>query len=483
VVVVGGRPATGGVRTWLLRGLFGALLAGCVLATILLLPPERIYAHAAQVTELATYPLMLVAAAFLYVYFRLTPNEGTAWLATAAVFGTAQGVGYAAMRVVLEDEIRANPGWLLLTEVVVAGLLVALLALSGAVRSSVDPLLLGLVLAAATTATRLGLIERMDPTPSLQGLSPVLTAALLTLYGALGLLLIRHVRLPAWAARRLALVVGLLGVAQSLTYPVPPDDWRSLVAVGLNVAGTTLLAVTSLDMVRAEVDRQDETERQVQTLEAHIQDDRTLLHEVAATVGGISAASRLLSIHMGLDPQERRRLEELLGAETARLDRMLAASHDELPGAVELDPLISSVLLAQGIRGRIVAWHPSGQTVQARADDLVEVLDLLLDNAALHSGSPTFEVVVSRHEHDVLVSVVDHGRGIPPEIAETVLEWGTHGSQSSGQGIGLCVARRLVVAMGGRLVVTSNDRDGTRVTLTLPAVADLAEVGVGHPSS
>jgi signal transduction histidine kinase len=36
--------------------------------------------------------------------------------------------------------------------------------------------------------------------------------------------------------------------------------------------------------------------------------------------------------------------------------------------------------------------------------------------------------------------------------------------------------------MGGRLVVTSNGREGTRVTLTLPAVTDLAGVGVGRSS-
>ena len=93
----------------MVRGLLAALLVGHVVAAAWLLPPNHIYAHAAQVADLATYPVLLAAAALLYVYFRLAPGDDAAWLAAAAVFGTAQGVGYAAMRVAMEDDVRARP--------------------------------------------------------------------------------------------------------------------------------------------------------------------------------------------------------------------------------------------------------------------------------------------------------------------------------------------------------------------------------------
>ena len=68
------------------------------------------------------------------------------------------------------------------------------------------------------------------------------------------------------------------------------------------------------------------------------------------------------------------------------------------------------------------------------------------------------------------MAVIDEGPGIPPEIAESVLEWGKHGAGSSGQGIGLHVAQRLTTGMGGHLRIESECDVGTRVVVSLPAV-------------
>ena len=89
-MVVRVRPTTGG-GSWFLRALVFAVLAGHAVVGLWLLPPDQIYVHAAEVTELATYPVLMAAAALLYVYYRLAPDAGAAWLATAAVFWTAQG--------------------------------------------------------------------------------------------------------------------------------------------------------------------------------------------------------------------------------------------------------------------------------------------------------------------------------------------------------------------------------------------------------
>ena len=237
VVVVGGRPTTG-------VGAVVAVLGVPSLVVIRLLPPDRLYAHAANVTELSTYPILLVGAALLYVYFRLTPDAGTAGLAAAAVFGTAQGLGYVATRIVLEDQVRAQPVWLLLSQVLVAGILVVLLALGRHWRGA-DPLQVGLCLAIVVSVGRLILVERAIPATTLDDSLPLLGGVLLLLYGALALLLLRNLRLPAWATWRLALAMSLLGVAHLLTYPVAEPDWHSVLAIGGNVAGATLLVMAS----------------------------------------------------------------------------------------------------------------------------------------------------------------------------------------------------------------------------------------------
>jgi signal transduction histidine kinase len=456
----------------LVPGVMFAVLAVLAVLGLVVLDPDRIYAHAAQAAELATFPIMLAAAAMLYVYFRLTPQDGTAWLATAAVFGTTQAAGYAVLRIVMQDEVRHNPGWLMLTQVVVAAVLVGLTAAQRVLRDFADPLLVGLGLGLAVTTWRVALVDRIEPSPALERSLLPLAVLLLVLFSGVAVQLVRSIRLPRWAALRLGAVVGVLGAGQVLTYPAAHNDARSVVAVGLFIVGNALLAMTSVNLVREALTRQYDVQRRVETLEALRRQDRTLIHEMVGTVAGITAASRLLALKAGLPLPERRRLQELLAAEAARVDRLAWSSRDEPLADVDLDPLISSLLLAQGIRGRVVAWRPTGDRVRARADDLVEVLTLLLDNAALHSGTTTFEVVVRRHGAEVAVAVVDDGRGIPSDIAPAVTDWGARGAGSLGQGIGLAEARRLVDGMDGRLLVASAEGVGTRVSVVLPATID-----------
>ena len=119
------------------------------------------------------------------------------------MFGTAQGLAFAAMRVVLEERVPERSVWLLLTQVLVGGILVALLVLLRRGAPAVDPLGLGLCLAVAITVARLVVLERGGPSTSWQPLVPFLGASLLVLYGAMAVLLLRSDRLPAAATWRL----------------------------------------------------------------------------------------------------------------------------------------------------------------------------------------------------------------------------------------------------------------------------------------
>ena len=356
------------------------------------------------------------------MFYRLAPDSGAAWLATAAVFGTGRGLGLAALHVVVEERVPARSGWMMLTQLLVAVILVALLVLHRFGAPPVDPLGLGLCLAVVVSVTRLAVLELGSPSTPWHAWVPYLGGLLLVLYGVMALLLLRSDRLPSPARWRLGLVIVLLGTAQLLIYPLPPDDWRSLVAAVLNVGGAVVLGVTAIHLVRTAMDHQAETDERVRVLEGDVRVERTLLHEVAGSVAGIGAATRLLTLHAGLGQGERARLTDLLVAETARMDRLIAAGHD-LSGPqpitdVDLDDLLEPLLLAHGIRGRVVAWHPSRVGVRARRDDLMEVLGLLLDNAARHTRTPILAVTITRRGDEVDVTVVDQGEGISPEIAE-----------------------------------------------------------------
>jgi signal transduction histidine kinase len=105
---------------------------------------------------------------------------------------------------------------------------------------------------------------------------------------------------------------------------------------------------------------------------------------------------------------------------------------------------------------------------------VAEVVGILLDNCADHSGAPTARVTVEEDRADgtVAITVSDRGRGIGADVLARGFVLGSRGRDSAGQGIGLSHARRLAADLNGSLSVTGSPGLGTSVTLTLPAVPE-----------
>jgi len=99
----------------------------------------------------------------------------------------------------------------------------------------------------------------------------------------------------------------------------------------------------------------------------------------------------------------------------------------------------------------------------ARKDEVKEVLVNLLENARnAEAKRVTVQVAASGRQ----LVVADDGRGVPPEALPRVFE-PTFSTTSSGAGLGLAIARRLVESWGGVITLESEPGKGTRVTLTL----------------
>ncbi|OLC81584.1 MAG: hypothetical protein AUH72_09095 [Acidobacteria bacterium 13_1_40CM_4_65_8] len=99
----------------------------------------------------------------------------------------------------------------------------------------------------------------------------------------------------------------------------------------------------------------------------------------------------------------------------------------------------------------------------ARKDEVKEVLVNLLENAR-NADAKRVTVHVAASGRQLVVA--DDGRGIPPEALPRVFE-PTFSTTSSGAGLGLAIARRLVESWGGVITLESDPGKGTRVTLTL----------------
>lgn len=458
-----GRPSGG--RS--VRLLVAALLVGNALLVLRLLPDSELLPHVAELAQLVAYPTLVAGAGLLYLHLRITPDSGTAWLTAAAVFGSLQATGYAAIRVAVDQQIAHHVLGLGVVDLAVALVVVIMLAAGPRARDPVAPLLLGLSLALLVTTARITVLARPHSGLEVDPL-PLLGVASLALYGVAAVLVLRRAEVPTWAARGLAPAVAAMAVAHLLTYPVAPADWRSLVAAALDIAGALLVGLTALRLVRVATARIQEADRQVDELEANVRAGEVLLHEVASSVAAIVAASHLVAATPHLGTMERQRLEALLDIERARLDRLLSRPGDEPVTEVDLDAVLSPIVLSHRIRGRDVEWSPAGTRVLGRPGALTEVVDILLDNSAVHSGSRSVLVDAVAHGGEVRLQVSDDGCGIPAELSASVLDWGTRGASSTGHGIGLTVAGRLVTDMGGRLDVHSDGHTGTTVAVTLP---------------
>lgn len=112
----------------------------------------------------------------------------------------------------------------------------------------------------------------------------------------------------------------------------------------------------------------------------------------------------------------------------------------------------------------------------ADRDRIGQVLGNLLDNAVGYTpAGGLIDVAVTGTDDEVVVTVTDTGPGIPPGQREAVFDRFHRGdpsrtSNGSGSGLGLTIARAIVVEHGGSLEATPppSSRGGARLTVRLP---------------
>jgi len=117
-----------------------------------------------------------------------------------------------------------------------------------------------------------------------------------------------------------------------------------------------------------------------------------------------------------------------------------------------------------------------GSSLYAEVQDhrFEQVLRNLLSNAAKFSEPDSeIKIVVARHSGLVIVSVKDHGQGIPKEFKQKIFEPFTQidSSQSrkhAGTGLGLSISKSLIESMGGKLYFESELGIGSTFFISFP---------------
>ncbi len=113
--------------------------------------------------------------------------------------------------------------------------------------------------------------------------------------------------------------------------------------------------------------------------------------------------------------------------------------------------------------GIIGNWDPAA---------IRQVLTNLIDNAIKYTPGGPVEVRIRPQDDEVVVSVTDHGPGIPPERRAQLFEAFTAGPREArragGLGLGLYISRGIVQAHGGRIWLESEPGVGSTFYFSLP---------------
>lgn len=203
-----------------------------------------------------------------------------------------------------------------------------------------------------------------------------------------------------------------------------------------------------------------------------VAEHREQLHEVRASLAGVASVAWLLARPAAaLSDDDRVRFAGMLDAELGRLDRLLGGPEIETARSHSLDDLIEPVIAARQLAGQPICWKKSGAQVWCTGDPVAEAVNILLVNADKHAPGAQVTVETELSAKQVRILVADDGPGIPMGLRGSVFAAGVRGVDSTGQGIGLDLARRLIRSQGGTLRLDETPTHGAAFDLILPVTS------------
>lgn len=217
----------------------------------------------------------------------------------------------------------------------------------------------------------------------------------------------------------------------------------------------------------------------------------TISHELRTPLTSIRGF--IQAVLDGIIPQEEQeKYLRLAGAESERLTRLvgdllelarLRAGSIRLRRApVDLLEVAGEAAaefrLLAGRRKIALEPHPgSGRVmVSGDRDRLRQILLNLLSNAVKYTGEDgEIQVIISRQDDRVVLTVRDNGTGIPQEDLQRIFEKFQRGSRAGdasagGSGLGLAIVKELAELHGGRVSARSEPGKGTEISVELPGI-------------
>ncbi len=250
--------------------------------------------------------------------------------------------------------------------------------------------------------------------------------------------------------------------------------------------------------VRVPVDRRDELgelARSIVTMSGQLQRIESMRqqfvsnvsHEIRSPLTSIKGFSAELA-RDSLPPDTRKHYAEIVTLECERLSRLsegllrLAALDAQQlpynPSVIRLDELLRRVVISIepliSAKELLVEANMDEVVIQADADLLTQVwLNVLSNSIKFTPAGGMIRITLTRKGGEAHVRIADTGIGIPEAHLDRLFERfykadSSRNRNSSGSGLGLSIVHGIVALHGGRIVVRSEQEQGTEVTVTLP---------------
>jgi two-component system sensor histidine kinase BaeS len=218
-----------------------------------------------------------------------------------------------------------------------------------------------------------------------------------------------------------------------------------------------------------------------------------LVHELGRPLGALRSAVQAMLKGAAQDPQLATELLHGMDDELVRLQRLLAdltQLYDQVMGSLEL--ALQHLSLQEWLPEMLAPWQavadeknihfrvtipPNLPEVQADPIRLGQAVGNLLSNALKFTpAGKAVEVSAGFDRSEVWIRVKDEGPGIAEEEREKIFTPFYRGHQgkrfAEGMGLGLSIARDLVLAHGGRLILEESGASGSQFALFLPVASE-----------
>ena len=187
------------------------------------------------------------------------------------------------------------------------------------------------------------------------------------------------------------------------------------------------------------------------------------------------------------DPDAVKKNATIIAEQTARITRIIQRLLDFArrrvgpPEQREINLNLVTLSTMELLAGQLTAARVKSRLRRAEglpriagdADRIQQVLLNLSLNAVQampDGGQITFQAQFSSSQSVVELTVIDTGKGMPPEVAAKAFR-PFFSTKQGGSGLGLATTRKIIEAHGGSITLQSEPGKGTKFTLRLPIAA------------